>query len=564
MNSLKSILLSATLLLIANISFAQTIDDAKKLTKSEQFSPAEDAFKKMISATPQTGDLYYFYGENEIKSFFSDTISNSLGDVYVKCKRIFENGSENETANQINNIGLARIEYLKGNKTKANEIIAAVKLTLPAMDLKIKKIQDPKRYALLLTELAKVYISPFKTDTASALILLNRAKQADPKNAEILITKGDAYLYTKDVNRAIENYNIAQTLDPQSPIAKHRIGYLYIRAKNLQAAIPYFEEALKIDPNFAPAYKELGYIYSLAKQFDKSKTNYTKYLELSGNNIPAKIIYIVTLFKSQDYKTCISQINEVFAVDSSINVLNRVIAFSYFEEKQNKKAIYYITKFFNNTANSPEKRITKDYVYYGKILGEFGKADLAEEQLRKAFSMDSTQLGLFVDIAGYQAKVKNYKKACAALEEKISIKPTVPDYYNLGKFYYQDSMFVQADKAFETLLNINDPAKVKAYEILTLYWQGYAKTGIDVNEEGIAKPVYEKLIEKSSIDSVKNKKYIIEGNLYLGYYYLSNKVGKDYVKSKKYYLDVIAIDPNNEMAKKALQTAELMKVKLPE
>ncbi len=552
--------------LYSGLIFAQspTIDDAKKLTVREQYVQAEDMFKNLIKDNPQMGDLYYYYGENEMKAFFSDTITLTQRETSLKCRRLFEKGLEMDPSNPINYIGLARIDYFSGKKTESSENVNKVNTMIPPMTVKIKKIPDPVRYAQLLAEMAKIYILQDNTDTAAAMPLLRRAIQADPKNASLFITIGDAFLYLKDVNNAIQNYNIAQSLNPNSSLAKLRIGYLYIRAKNLNTAIQSLEEALKIDPNFAPAYKELGFVYSLAGKPEKSKPNYLKYLELSGNNIPAKISYVIALFKSADYKECISQINQIFAVDSSINSMNRVIAYSYCEVKEYVKAQYYLEKFLKIIGNDPDKIITKDYTYYGKILGERGKADLAEEKLRTALGIDPTMNYLYTDIATYQSKAKNYKKAIAALNEKIAAKSAkIGDYCYLGKAYYQDSSYTEADQTFETLLNMKDP-NLKSYEMLAISYQCYARTYIDTTMTGFALVAFEKLIEKALVDSTKNSKYLIDGYSYLGSYYLFSKTGKDYPKSKFYFRKVLAIDPNNKQAQAALKTQELQKAKLPD
>jgi len=63
---------------------------------------------------------------------------------------------------------------------------------------------------------------------------------------------------------------------------------------------------------------------------------------------------------------------------------------------------------------------------------------------------------------------------------------------------------------------------------------------------------------------VKFSKYLVDGYSYLGSFYLLNKASKDYGMSKKYFSMVLAIDPNNDRAKKALLTKELSTAKLPD
>ena len=552
-------------LLNSGLVHAQTPEDALKLSMREQYFQAEEMYKKLILANPGLGDVYYYYAQNELWAFYTDTITRSQKETLLDCKKLYEQGLEKDPNNPINQIGLARIDYISGNKQAALEKLNKVSAVIPAMTVKVKKIEDPKRYALILTEMAKVFIAPGKTDTGLVMPYLRRAASVEPKNAEIYMTMGNAFLDLRDVNNAIANYNIAQSLDPNSPVAKQRIGYLYIRAKNPNAAIASLEEALKIDPNFAPAYKELGFVYSLVGKPDKSKLNYSKYLELSGNNIPAKISYVISLFKSNDYKSCITQINEIFKVDSSINSMNRVIAYSYFETKDFVKAQYYLEKFMKNINYDPNKIITKDYIYYGRILGERGFADRADENLRKAINLDPAFVNLYSEIADYQNKAKNYKKAIAALEDKkLANSMRIGDYYYLGKYYYADENYPKSFETFDFLLKMNDP-KLKSYEMLALTFQGYAGVAIDSTfEQGLAKPVYEKMLEKAMTDTVKYSKNLVDVYSYFGSYYLLNKVEKDNGKSKKYFLQVLAIDPKNERATKALTLPELQKAKLPD
>jgi len=69
-------------------------------------------------------------------------------------------------------------------------------------------------------------------------------------------------------------------------------------------------------------------------------------------------------------------------------------------------------------------------------------------------------------------------------------------------------------------------------------------------KEGLAKPHYEKLIEKANLDPVKYAKDILEGYNYLGYYYLVNK---QYCESLDYWDKIVTLDPANENAASALK-----------
>ena len=75
-----------------------------------------------------------------------------------------------------------------------------------------------------------------------------------------------------------------------------------MRSRNLNEAKNYFEQAKEIDSTFAPLYRGLGEMYGLGGFANLSKANFKIFLDLSGNNIPAKVQYVNSLFKAKDYK----------------------------------------------------------------------------------------------------------------------------------------------------------------------------------------------------------------------------------------------------------------------
>jgi len=131
-------------------------------------------------------------------------------------------------------------------------------------------------------------------------------------------------------------------------------------------------------------YKGLGEAYSLAGVYKLSKENYKKFLELSGNNVPAWVSYINSLFKTNDFTEVVNQIEELQKVDNSRNYLNRLAGYSAYEMKPPDylKAQKYMEEFFKNT--EPDKVIVKDYSYYGKILLKLKKDD---DQIDKGLEM---------------------------------------------------------------------------------------------------------------------------------------------------------------------------------
>ena len=82
-------------------------------------------------------------------------------------------------------------------------------------------------------------------------------------------------------------------------------------------------------------------------------------------------------------------------------------------------------------------------------------------------------------------------------------------------------------------------------------WEARAKSNLDPeSENGLAKPYYEKLIEKATANPEKNKNDLVEAYSYLGYYHFLKQENQ---LSKSYWQKVIALSPDDAKAKEALR-----------
>jgi uncharacterized protein HemY len=227
--------------------------------------------------------------------------------------------------------------------------------------------------------------------------------------------------------------------------------------------------------------------------------------------------------------------------DTSNNDLNRALAYSYFETGQYDKGLLYSKKFFRRA--NPEKIRATDFAYLGRLLAKTKQDSLAHEMLVKAFKIDTSRSELLSEAAMSLIKIKKYDKAIDIYNMKITLKKAVPnDYYNLGKVYYNTKSWGKVDTTlayYNTLM----PDHVQGY-----LWRARALVNIDTTSKlGLAKPVYESMIEKAKTDTVKNSKELMEAYSYLAYYNLVQfKDTKDQefgLKSIEYCNKVLAIVP---------------------
>jgi len=544
----------------------QELKDVIHLTRSEQFNAAEAAFKKLIKQTPNNGDLYYYYGENFIQEYFSDTLNLSWKEMSDSAAAIFETGIKLDPSNPLPLVGMAEIALLNKNKSQAQSYFAKV---IPLLPSKANKniVMAPDKQANVLIRMANAYVRAGIADTAQIFSLLRNAEKLDNKNYELYIVEGDAYIYLlNDGSNAISNYNMAQNLNPKSPMAKLRVGLLWMRARNYKDALIYYQEVVKIDSTFAPAYRELGSLYARAGRQEEAQKNYKKFLSLSAGNTSARKQFVNTLIDLKNYQEAINQLNEILLADTNDNDVNRALAYSYFETGQYDKGLVYSKKFFAKA--KPEKIRAQDYSYYGRILAKLKMDTLAPEPLLKAYALDTSKSELLSEAALCWTKAKKYEKAMDLYQKKIDLKEgTGMDFYNLGKVFYSVQQYAKADTNL-AIFNRMQPDYLQG-----IMWRARTKSNLDSTDvkgfrvTGYAKPFYELYLEKTQADSAKYMKDRFECYDYLAYYYYSqfsrdSKLKEDGEKSLMYYNFLIAIYPNDPKAKNFKEAIDALKLKL--
>ncbi len=573
-------------LLASAPSFAQTLNDAIRLTDNEQYEAATSVFKMLIAKEPTNATNYYYLGENYLLSEIPDS-----------ALFMYNQGAKADPANLLISIGRAKFDLniysvaeSKRNSNIANDDYQKAKSNYDKLaaktpegevhlnEMKVKageaevthqtadaNVKDaniliddallkagPKNVQILI-EAADALVHFRNKDLDKAKSLLDKVASLQPKNIEIDILYGDIYSELNNGTLAADYYNKALELDLKSVKAIVNKGRLYKRSTNFEGAAEEFKNAIKIDNGFAPAYRELGECYYRLGKLEDAKTEYKKYLELSKNNCGARIRYASFLYLSKDYADALNEISQLKnTCDANSPTLLRVTTYSLYETKDSTKALAAAQKLFEKL--SEDKLIGQDYEYYGKILAMNKMDSLGVEMLRKAYLMDNTRCDLLIEIWKSYDKMKKYADAAVVLQEKIKNckSPTVTDYFNLGRAYFFNTDYELADSSFA---KVNELSPTYASGFL---WRAKANTFIDsVMTLGLAKGHYEKYIEVATADSMNAVKYkngLIEAYRYLAAYYV--KVEKNYRTVLEYLNKALVLDPDNQEVKDWIKSLE--------
>jgi tetratricopeptide (TPR) repeat protein len=235
-----------------------------------------------------------------------------------------------------------------------------------------------------------------------------------------------------------------------------------------------------------------------------------------------------------------------------------------------------MSKFFSLRTEADTNRIiSSDYEYYGKLYSRAGNDSLAIVNFKKAIEIDPSKSGLLEDISKSYEKQKKYLLAIEYYNKLIKSKNgdvASAIYFSMGK----DLLLLANDAATDSLIRLKyltlaDTSFSKVIEMspnshLGYLWHARILAAFDPEStEGLAKADYEKTLSilEQKPDKEKYKSDLLEGYRYMGYYtYLQfekAKESKDDVvmneaknASLNYWQKVLALDPENDVAKQAI------------
>ena len=515
-------ILVCILMLALGVALGQTIEinQARYLTETDQNQKAVAHLEKAIAENPSGAALHYYLGAAQIKEGQTEAAAST-----------FSSGIQLDEKEPLNYVGRGYLSILNNNVEKAK------------IDFEKAISISKSKNAAVLQNIAEAYLEGKHTD--AALAVLTKVNALDHKDATTLVLLGDAYLQQNNGGLAVTSYEKAAAFNPKSAQPHYKIGLVFLRSKNFAAAQTALTKAIEVDPNYTLAYKELGELYYQQKEAAKAVKNYEKYLALTSKPAIGKLRYAFFLFMAKDF----SKANEIFkelADKDDVNPITlRYYGVSLFEEGDYHQSRNIFEKYFAKAATDDIE--ASDYNYFGKLLIKQNEDSLAIDNLKKSIALEEKQPEVIQLIAETYFKAKKYPEAISAYEKLIALKGkgSSQDYYSLGRAYYFNKRYESADTTFLKLIELQ-PNMTVGY-----LWEARAKSNLDPeSENGLAKPYYEKLIEKASADPDKSKNDLVEAYSYLGYYHF---LKQDIQVSKSYWQKVIALNPDDAKAKGALK-----------
>ena len=537
---MKLIKYTLFLLLLSNNLLAQ-VDQGISFINSGMYVSAKKYFKLLAEDPTLKPEACYYLGE-----IYRQTGNTDSASWY------YEEGLKSPVPNALCMVGKAGL-IMKNDAESAAEMIK-----------KAGQIKDYKKNPALFVAIAKAYA--FNQQFDKALETLNSAKELNKTCTDMYITEGDIYLELEKPGDAAGKYESAITLNSRCKEAYYKVAWIYYRGKLQSQAIEYLNKLLAIDADFPPALKLLGDIYYDQGKYAKTAEYYARYLQSAEAQLNDRIRYAYALHFNKEYNKSIEEIRALLPANPNKPVLKRILAYNLNETSDNKMGIETLKDFFRSVNDS--EVISNDYRHYASMLQKDGQDSLAIINFEKAMKTSSSPVEYYKDIATSYEKMKKYREAASYYKKHvISGKNNVPaDLLYWGRDCYfaasaidsasiaadssllfvKNQLFHEADSVFGDF-SVRYPEHYMGY-----FWRARVNAILDPETEtGLAKPYYEKVVEileKSS--TAERRKELVESYQYLGYYFY---LKTDESNSLLYFNKILAVDPENSIAKQAIE-----------
>lgn len=552
MNKLK--IFSVALLATAGVGNAQDLDQAKKAIDAEQFEKAKAMLKSIVQAKPANGRAAFLLGNIYLQQNIADS-----------AKIYFQKGTAASEGAKLNYIGLGQIELDKNNVSGA-----ATNFDLALKDVRKK---DTEEYVAV----ARAFMGADKPDYKKAIEVLNKAKLANPTDAQVQLALGDAYYGDKNQNEAYAAYRNAFQADNTLIRAKMQLGVLLKGAKAYTEAVKAYNDVIAMNQNYGPVYRELAETYyywgnnepkKYTEYIQKALGYYEKYMSLTDYSLTSRMRHADFLILAKDYKALEVEANKMKELDKVNPRILRYLGYSAYENGNIDVALKSLEDFIKNPSN---KIIARDYLYLG--LAKLKKANNVETKtvdanmfnagvadIKKSVEMEITMTNDLSEVGKKFYEQKLFKEAAAIYEiavTNVNSKNFLLDNFYLGNSIYYDNTRKDVVKPDPVALQKADLAFGKVIEASPTTQDAYifrARTNRLLENEANIIKYYEEYLkvvnEKGKEEFDKNKTKVIESYNNIAASYANT----DKTKAKEYFNKTLALDPANAYATESLKS----------
>lgn len=252
-------------------ALVQTVSNkAIEQYNAEDYASAKDNFYLTYKLSP-TDTSYLFNAA--ISASLSKDYDVSLSH-YKELKEVGYTGiakeyfAVNKESGEVENLG---------SESNRNTMVRIGQYITPT-----EKVLESK-YAEIVKNIGYILVNQGKTE--EAIIALQEARAANPKDVNLILNEAQLYIKLDQMDKFGALMEEAVKLDPTNPTLFFNLGVVNAGEGKMDAAVKYYKKAIELKPDYGDAYMNLAVTMlaeekAIVEEMNKNLSNFDKYDEL--------------------------------------------------------------------------------------------------------------------------------------------------------------------------------------------------------------------------------------------------------------------------------------------
>jgi tetratricopeptide (TPR) repeat protein len=269
------------------------------------------------------------------------------------------------------------------------------------------------------------------------------------------------YLGKKNIEKGIEEYNIALTLNPNYPEAHFNLGRVYGEMKLFEKAVYHLEQYLRLKPKDPRGYNELGLINLQKKKYDEAILFFKKGLEMNP--------YVEKLHANLgDVYLQTHRLDEAVVEYKKAIQLNPRLTEIYLKmaEAYTRKGLPDLAMEVLRKAPKTGPSLYEAHVIRGATYVQEGKIDEGIAELKQALKFNSRDPKVYNNLGVAYRRKNLLNEAIANYKKALELDPSFSEArINLGETYFGKGMTDEAISELQHAIQL-DPNKAEVHNNL--------------------------------------------------------------------------------------------------
>ncbi len=304
-------------------------------------------------------------------------------------------------------------------------------------------------------------------NTADSANSANPLSVVELSDYALYVSRGNAYRFKKDYDRALADVNQAIKLRPDLAIAYYNRTAIYAIKENFDLVIADCNQIIKLQPDFALAYAKRAAAYYLKGDRDRAITDLNQAIKLQPDLLSAYAVRGEIFFVKEDYNRAISDYNQAIKLKPDDAKVYNQRRFSYSHQGDFDRAI---TDY--NQAIKLKSTFANIYNGRGNVYKSKGDYDRAIADYNQAIKLESDNALAYGNRGNAYQRKGDYNRAIADHNQAIKLTPHEAFHYRNRGYTY--ALKGDYDRA---LADVNQALKLKPDSVGAYDTRGFAFAG---------------------------------------------------------------------------------------